>query len=112
MPENGKLEIVDYKTGKAREELKPGDKNQLLIYQMALEELPEYNRIGVPEKLTFHYLEDGSKISFIGTGAEKEKLRAKISDTIGKIVSGDFAATPGPFECKHCDFKDICEYRM
>lgn len=106
------LEIIDYKTGKAKENLKADDKNQLLIYQIALEELPEYSDIGLPGKLTYYYLEDGSEISFIGSEKEKEKLRGKISETIEKIESGDFTATPGVFECKKCDYKDICEFRQ
>jgi len=109
---DGSLEIIDYKTGKVKEKVVGEDKDQLLIYQIAAEQLPEYQTLGVPGQLTYYYLEGNTSVSFLGTEAEKEKLLLKINNVIEKIYSADFKATPGEFTCKFCDFKDICQHRV
>ena len=105
------LEIVDYKTGKGKEKLGTDDKQQLLIYQIAAQTLPEYKNIGEVSKLTFYYLNDDLKQSFIGKEKDIEKLQEKLLDTMNKIKEGEFKATPGPFVCKYCESKEICEFR-
>ncbi len=110
MPD-GALEIIDYKTGKAKDKVTGEDKDQLLIYQIAVEQLPEYQAIGRPAKLTYVYLNDNIRVSFLGEEKEKAKLEEKLRATIGAIHSGNFLATPGKFVCEHCDFKDVCDYR-
>lgn len=109
---DGSLEIIDYKTGKAKDKLSSDDKEQLLIYQIATQELPEYHHIGKPSKLTFYYVNDNLENSFIGEDKELEKLREKLVATIDKIHSKDFTATPSQFACEYCDFKDICDFRV
>ena len=103
------MEIIDYKTGEAKQEekLKAEDKEQLIIYQIACEEVLGKK----PTRLTYWYLKDGSKASFLAKPKEIEKWKEKISETVRKIRSSDFAATPG-FHCRFCDFKDICEFRQ
>ena len=99
------LEIIDYKTGKFKKRLEPGDKEQLLTYQIALEEVFRLS----PEKLTFYYLEDNKKISFLGNADNKNKLKQKIKAQIEKIKTSDFKAIPG-WQCQFCDFRNICEF--
>ena len=109
--EDGTLEIIDYKTGKSKEKIVGDDKNQLLIYQIAAQTLPEYRNEGETSKLTFHYFEGGIEASFIGKEKDLEKLEEKIIDVTKGIEQCKFGATPGQHVCKYCDFKDICEYR-
>ncbi len=109
--EDGTLEIIDYKTGKGKEKLASGDKDQLLVYQIAAETLPEYSNVGSPGKLTFYYVEDNIQTSFIGKNEELEKLKDKLIQKIEKIKQGDFKATPNKIMCRRCDFRDICEFR-
>jgi DNA helicase-2/ATP-dependent DNA helicase PcrA len=100
------IEIIDYKTGKTKTKLKEDEKDQLLIYQLAAERV-----LGLkPLKLTFYYLEEGKKISFIADPKTKESFPKKIEETIENIKKSEFLPTPG-WHCKYCDFKDICEYR-
>lgn len=106
--EDGSLEIVDYKTGNTKESLAAEDKEQLLLYQIAVESLPEYRHLGVPSKLTFYYLNDNVEMSFLGKEKELGKLKQKLEATIARIRSGNFEATPSAFVCKYCDFRDIC----
>ncbi|MFH1142704.1 MAG: UvrD-helicase domain-containing protein [Candidatus Uhrbacteria bacterium] len=102
----GGIEIVDYKTGKAKEKLDRDDKKQLLIYQIASVEC-----LGlVPKKLTYHYLENNTTLSFLGEPKELEDLKTELLGALEKIKASNFNATPG-FNCQFCDFADICEFR-
>ena len=100
------IEIIDYKTGKGKEKLQKQDREQLLIYQLAAEQI-----LGkIPEKLSYYYLNDNKRLSFTSTEQERKEFKQGISKKIEKIKNSDFKATPG-WNCKFCDFKDICEFR-
>ncbi len=109
---DGTIEIIDYKTGQGKDKLTSDDKEQLLLYQIAVEEIAEFKAYGKPSKLTFYYLNDDLKTSFIGEPKDTEKLKEKFKTTIESIVKGDFTATPSQFICGRCDFRDICEFRV
>jgi len=100
-----KTEIIDYKTGKTKEKLELADKEQLLIYQIAAEEALALK----PKKMTYYFLEDSKKVSFLGSKQDLKKQKEKISSQIQAIKKSDFAPTPG-WQCQFCDFKDICEF--
>jgi DNA helicase II / ATP-dependent DNA helicase PcrA len=101
---NGGVVIFDYKTGTSKDKLDADAKEQLLIYQIAAEEL-----FGLkPKELTYYYLNDGKKATFIGSEKEKQALKEKIIGEIEEIKKSDFKATPG-WQCGFCDFKDICD---
>ncbi len=104
---DGGVEIIDYKTGKAKKKLTSEIKDQLLIYQIAAEEFFNLN----PKRLTFYYLCDGSRLSFLGKDEEKEKIKKKIEATIKEIQKRSFPAKPG-YHCDSCDFKNICQWRQ
>ncbi len=107
----GKIKIIDYKTGEPKEKLETDDKNQLLIYQLVFDSLPEFKEIGEVSALSYLYLSDQSELTFIGTAKDLEKIQEKIITTIENINAQNFEATPGKFVCQYCDFKDICEFR-
>lgn len=109
---DGAIEIIDYKTGTSKDKLTSEDKEQLLLYQIAVEEIAEYRNQGKPGKLTFFYLNDNLKTSFVGESKDLDKLKDKLLQTINQIADGNFTATPNQFVCKHCDFRDICEFRV
>jgi len=97
--------IVDYKTGSAKEKLTSEDKEQLLIYQIAAEEIFKLK----PRELVYYYLNEGKKASFLGSEKEIAELKEKIIQEIEEIKSSDFKATPGR-QCAFCDFRDICDF--
>ena len=102
--ENG-IRIIDYKTGNFKEKLAPDDKEQLLIYQIAAEKV-----FGIePTELSYYYLEKGGITSFLGGPGEKKKQIDNILLEIEAIKKSDFTPFPG-WQCKFCDFKDICNY--
>lgn len=103
------VEIIDYKTGspKTDKTLRPEDREQLYLYQMAAIDV-----LGLkPKKLTYHYMEDNSEVSFIGTDDQLSELRQNIIDRVQMIRKSVFEPTPG-FHCRFCDFADICEFRQ
>jgi DNA helicase II / ATP-dependent DNA helicase PcrA len=101
------IEIIDYKTGKPKVKLTKDDKEQLLLYQLAARDVLGLN----VKKLTFHYLQDNSLVSFLGTDKQLLDLEESIVDRVQRISSSNFDPSPG-FHCKFCDFADICEYRQ
>jgi DNA helicase-2/ATP-dependent DNA helicase PcrA len=105
LPADRQVEIVDYKTGQAKDKLDSESKEQLLIYQIAAKEIFKLK----PENLTYFYLNDGKKISFLGSEKELDALKEKIIGEIEEIKDSNFEPTPG-WQCSYCDFKDICDF--
>jgi DNA helicase-2/ATP-dependent DNA helicase PcrA len=105
---DGSIEILDYKTGSVPQDEKYLEKDQLLIYQLAA------NRVFGEKvtKLSYYYLTENKVISFLGTEDDLEKIEQKIIKTIEEIRQSDFSPKPSLFNCKNCDFKDICEHRV
>ncbi len=103
----GKVELIDYKTGSQKDAktLEPGDRQQLLLYQLAWEAASKTQ----VARLSYHYLENNSKVSFEGTEADKQKLRKNLSETIQKIKQSAFEARPG-YHCNQCDYRKICPF--
>ncbi len=97
--------IVDYKTGESKEKLDADAKEQLLIYQIAAQEVLHLK----PQKLAYFYLNDGKMMSFLGTETELENQKQKIIQQIEKIKNSEFDPTPG-WQCQYCDFRDICDF--
>jgi DNA helicase-2/ATP-dependent DNA helicase PcrA len=106
------IQIVDYKTGQPKKENDFGldNKEQLLIYQMALGQIMD-KKIA---NLQFYYLEDGSELDFLGSDKDIEKMEGKIVERIKEIEEAtkkdEFPPNPSPL-CKYCDFFGICEFR-
>jgi len=97
--------IIDYKTGKSKDKLDFENKEQLLIYQIAAQEVFKIK----PTELTYYYLENGKKTSFLGTEKDIGEQKIKIIEEIEQIKNSEFRATPG-WQCGFCDFKDICDF--
>jgi DNA helicase-2/ATP-dependent DNA helicase PcrA len=97
--------IIDYKTGRAKEKLEPAEKMQLLIYQIAAEEVFKIK----PKELVYYYLEEGKKTTFLGTEKDIQKQKEEIIEEIEEIKKSDFKPTPG-WQCGFCDFKDVCDF--
>jgi len=101
------VKIVDYKTGKPKKKLEADDKSQLLIYQIAAEEV-----LGIkPKELAYYYLGDGSQASFLGSEKDKQDRKEKIIQEIEEIKNSNFEPTPG-WQCEFCDFKSICDFKQ
>jgi len=104
--EDGKIKIVDYKTGTPKEKHTFEDKQQLFLYQLAASELFRQEI----HSLSFYYLENNTEYEFLGSEKDLEKTKEKFRDIIRGIRKGEFPAKPSPL-CQYCDFREICEYR-
>ncbi|PIR54734.1 hypothetical protein COU74_03205 [Candidatus Peregrinibacteria bacterium CG10_big_fil_rev_8_21_14_0_10_36_19] len=100
---DGTYEVIDYKTGRLKDDLKLKGNTQLALYVIAAQEV--FNlRVS---KASLYYLEDNKKISISVEELDVPKARVKILETVSKIRESDFAPTPG-FPCSFCDFRLIC----
>ncbi|MFH0853128.1 MAG: UvrD-helicase domain-containing protein [bacterium] len=103
------VEIIDYKTGKAKEKPSKEAKYQLLLYTLAVQD-PDL--LNLPVKLlSFWYIDENKKISFEPTEKDVEKAKNWALEEIDKVRQGDFTATPSPQICAGCEFKTICPFR-
>ena len=100
----GGVEIIDYKTGLPQKRLNADRHRQLLIYQIAAEEALHL----LPQRLTFYYLQDGSRLSFLGCSEEKEKTKKEIAEVIREVKKSSFPPRPG-YYCRFCDYRRICD---
>ncbi|MBD3251852.1 Dna2/Cas4 domain-containing protein, partial [Candidatus Uhrbacteria bacterium] len=107
--EDGSITIYDYKTGQPKEsdQLSSEDKEQLRIYQLAMEEKGE--RVA---RLALVYVR-GMVVSDVDLleGEKKIDFKEKLLDRMNAVLTSDYPANPSPFVCKYCDFRDICEFR-
>lgn len=104
---DGSFAIYDYKTGRAKEELETDDKEQLYLYQIALEE--QGMKVS---KLAYVYALDWVITEApVLTDKKREAFLEKIMDRMEAILQSDFEATPQEFVCRFCDFRNICEYK-
>ncbi|OGH93632.1 MAG: hypothetical protein A2538_04230 [Candidatus Magasanikbacteria bacterium RIFOXYD2_FULL_41_14] len=108
---DGKIRLIDYKTGKPKTKLAFNDKLQLLVYQWAATSISALSAMGEIGTLSYFYLTDGTEVDFMGTDKDLEKTAGTVEEIIKKIQNQDFTATPDPETCRYCDFKDICEFR-
>ncbi len=99
------IEIVDYKTGTAKDRLRPEDKMQLMIYQIAAKDIFNLDS----RKLTYFYLNETKPLSFSPTDEDTQAQKEKIAGIIDNIAKSDFRARPG-WQCAWCEYKDICEF--
>jgi CRISPR/Cas system-associated exonuclease Cas4 (RecB family) len=104
--EDGKIKIVDYKTGNPKEKHSFEDKQQLFLYQLAAQQLFRKE----VHSLSFYYLENNTEYEFLGNEKDLEKTEEKFRDIIREIKKREFPAKPSPL-CGYCDFREICEYK-
>lgn len=101
----GGVEIVDYKTGAAKDQKFVDKDDQVAFYAIAAKEA-----LGMePKKLTYFYVESNEKVSTERTNEQMQKTKKEVVEVIKKIKDGQFGATPGT-HCTWCDFKDICPF--
>jgi len=100
------IEIMDYKTGKSKEDLDKVKKQQLMIYRLAA-----IKEFGIePSNLCIYYLRDDEKVDYQPKDKEIDSFSQEIIQVIENIKKKDFSPKPG-FDCQYCDYKDICEFR-
>lgn len=104
---DGSFHIVDYKTGQAKEELTTEDKEQLWLYQVALE-----GRGARVSRLTYEYVLHGVRKDVdVLKDEKKEAFMEALEERMDAILVSTFAPEPDAHVCKYCDFRFMCEFR-
>lgn len=113
---NGKIKIIDYKTGKEGKR----NSDQLYMYQKILEmdkELAQkikdklkedVDRVEV-ENMLYYYVENLKEVSFKRADDwEIMNFWKKVLDIVENIKENKFEPNPGEMQCNYCDFKSKC----
>jgi CRISPR/Cas system-associated exonuclease Cas4 (RecB family) len=103
---DGSVNIVDYKTGKARSQEDADESLQLSIYTMAAHEKWGY-RVGA---LVFHNLEGNVQVSSRRTEFQLEEARQRVAAVARGIAEGNFDPKLD-YHCNFCAFRGLCPAR-
>lgn len=107
---DGRIEIIDYKTGNnVPDEKKIKTDFQLSFYALAATEIHDgiFNRTPEEIVLTLYYLEPNKKVSTVRTRDDLEKAKEKILTLVEQISTSDFYCNGSMF-CKNCEYKMLC----
>ncbi|MGH7203643.1 MAG: ATP-dependent helicase [Candidatus Levyibacteriota bacterium] len=108
---DGKIEIIDYKTGRnVPTEKKVRDDLQLSLYALAATEVRDGILGKTPEEivLTLYYLEEEKKISTTRTREDLEAAKANILKIRDEIQRSSFVCTHSIL-CKSCEYMMLCQ---
>lgn len=111
---NGKIEIIDYKTGRVPSKREVDTNLQLSIYAIAASEIHEYPFARKPENiiLSLYFFDKEQKITTERTAGQVEEDKQKIFEWVEKIETSDFKCS-GNILCNSCEYKLFCNvYNM
>jgi RecB family exonuclease len=100
---DGRVAIVDYKTGKPRAQEDADDSLQLSIYAIAAREKWGYEA----ERLIFYNLEENSAVATRRDRIQLEGAKAKVEEVADCIAEGAFEPKPG-YHCRFCSYRNLC----
>ncbi len=105
----GKIEIVDYKTGRVPSKRQVGTDLQLSIYAMAASEIDEspFGRKTEDILLTLYYFDSQQKIQSKRTSQQLAEDKKKILDYVKAIETSNFRCS-GNIVCTSCEYKMFC----
>ena len=96
-------EIVDYKTGRPKDEKAARNSLQLSIYALAARDVLELN----PVRLTFYNLMTNMAVSAARDEKQLKKAEDKVQEVAASIRAGEFDANPG-YACRTCEYRPVC----
>jgi DNA helicase-2/ATP-dependent DNA helicase PcrA len=113
---DGTIEIVDYKTGRAKTPGQVDHDDQLTMYALAVADGAVVDEatgepIRAPGILTLFFVEHGLWISTKRTADQLDAMRTSIAETVARMRAGDFTATPSEGACGRCDYAALCPDR-
>jgi DNA helicase-2/ATP-dependent DNA helicase PcrA len=97
------VEIVDYKTGRAKKDADARKDLQLSLYAMAVKEILDLE----PVRLVFHYLQTNERQETTRDAKQLDEAQKAVQAAAADIRAGEFPAKPG-FICRNCAFRPIC----
>jgi len=104
--DDGSVEIIDYKTGRPKDQKHVDNDLQLGIYALAARAFFGYD----PSALSLYYLETNEKITTARTGEQLRAVEREILDCATNILNRKFETNANPAgHCRWCDYKLLCE---
>jgi len=101
--EDGTVAIIDYKTGKARDQESADQSLQLSLYAIAAKEKWGY-KVGA---LIFHNLEENVPVMTLRSETQLLDARVCVEEAAKGIAEGKFDAKPGQ-HCFFCAYRTLC----
>jgi DNA helicase-2/ATP-dependent DNA helicase PcrA len=101
--EDGTVAIVDYKTGKTKDQEDADESLQLSLYAIAAREKWGYE-VGA---LIFHNLEENVPVTTMRTEPQLLAARQRVEEAAQGIAAGEFEAKPG-IHCNFCAYRSLC----
>jgi len=105
---DGKIEIIDYKTGQAPKARDPKSDEQLTAYALAACDEGLYGLKPEDVIVSLYFLEGNTKVSATRTKTQIDEMKKTIAEKALDISRSPFTPTPGK-HCDFCEFKLICE---
>ena len=100
---DGRVKVVDYKTGRARDQESADESLQLSIYAMAAQRKWNYD----VEALVFHNLDGNVAVATTRSSAQLLAASERIAKAAEGIAGGVFKAQTG-FHCSFCAYRNLC----
>jgi DNA helicase-2/ATP-dependent DNA helicase PcrA len=100
---DGSVAIVDYKTGKARDQENADQSLQLSLYAIAAREKWGY-QVG---RTSFYNLEHNVSVDTTRSESELLAARAQVEDAARGIAAGEFPMKTG-MHCAFCAYRSVC----
>ena len=104
----GKLEVIDYKTGRVLDQKDVDKSLQMTVYALAATDKGIYGKKPEEVILSFYFLDTSEKKSTKRTASQLEQAKRELSEKAREVEKSVFEPTPGPW-CDWCDFKLLCE---
>lgn len=105
---DGTVHVIDYKTGRAKEQKEVDRDLQLSIYALACRDIFHLN----VSSLSLYYLESGDLVSTTRTEAQLNQTREELVSIAQTIQESVFEATPSPRVCGFCEYRLLCDKAM
>jgi DNA helicase II / ATP-dependent DNA helicase PcrA len=99
----GRVAIVDYKTGKPRSQEDADESLQLSIYALAAQSKWGYQS----EELILHNLDGNSSVVTRRSPIELETAKHRVASVMAQVEAGQFHPTPGS-HCQFCAYRSLC----
>jgi len=106
--EDGRIEILDYKTGRVLKGEKIEQSLQMTVYALAAQDQGIYGKKAEEVVLSFYFFDTQEKISTRRTSEQLKEAKKALIEKKEEIEKSDFSPKPSNM-CEFCDFKLLCE---
>jgi len=104
----GKLEIIDYKTGKTLDQKNVDKSLQMTVYALAATDKGIHGKKPEAVTLSFYFLDSGQKKSTKRTAKQLKEAKKELIEKAKEIEKSEFEPIPGIW-CDFCDYRLLCE---